>query len=102
MASPFKALEARVNSAVLSRLANADATATTQYGEVVGFSVIFDAPFQEAGGFEAEQPSALARSADVAGLLHGSQVYIGDAAWVVAGLQPDGAGMTRIVLERAA
>jgi hypothetical protein len=100
MPSPFKALEARVNSAVLSRLANADATAVTQYGELVGFSVIFDNGYADliSGLAEGTQPSCQARSADVSGLVHGSSVFIGSDEWRVVGVEPDGTGMSTLRL----
>jgi hypothetical protein len=80
------------------------ATATTRFGELVQFQIIFDdASEASLGGFvESTQPTALARSASVVDLRHGSPVDIGDVAYVVSGTQPDGTGMTRITLERAA
>lgn len=101
MPSPFKALESRLNRAVIARLSNVDATVTTPFGEVLTFSGIFDAPYQAAGVFEAEQPSILARADEVPGVDHTSQLRIAEQTWQVVGVQPDGTGMTRLVLERA-
>lgn len=48
------------------------------------------------------QPTALARSADLAGLDVGGLLHIDSQNYAVAELQPDGTGMTLAVLERAA
>lgn len=78
------------------------ATATTRHGEVVSFAVIFDNGYAGAlGGLaDATQPTALARSADVADLVQGCAVSIGSDDWVATDLQPDGTGMSTIVLRK--
>lgn len=78
------------------------ASATTRHGEVVQFAVIFDngygAPF---GGLaDATQPTALARSVDVADLVQGCAVCVSGEDWAVADMQPDGTGMTTLTLRR--
>lgn len=79
------------------------AKATTRFGELVAFSVIFDDASDAALGglIEATLPTALARSVDVVDLRHGSAIDVGDVAYVVTGTQPDGTGMTRLTLELA-
>lgn len=79
------------------------ATATTRFGEVVQFQVIFDNAYTAGlvDRFESAQPQALARSADVADLAHGCAFSVGGADYLVAGLQPDGTGMTTVLLELA-
>lgn len=78
------------------------ATATTRHGEVVQFQVIFDNGYaaQFGGLADATGPSALARSADVADLVQGSVVDIGAETWAVADMQPDGTGMTTLLLRK--
>lgn len=102
MATPFAALEDRTARAVLRHAANAQATATTRHGEVVQFQVIFDNGYaaQLGGLADATGPSALARSADVADLVQGSVVDIGAETWAVADMQPDGTGMTTLLLRK--
>lgn len=74
---------------------------TLPLGDVV--QVIFDQPHADAFGvMESTNPSALGRSADLDTVSHGSEVLINDAAWLVVGLQPDGTGLTRLLLEPAA
>ena len=63
--------------------------------------VIFDQPHAEASFMEASNPSALGRTADLDALGHGAEVSVGGVAWRVVGVQPDGTGLTRLILERA-
>lgn len=81
------------------------ATATTRYGEVVQFSVIFDNASSQAGigllGMAGTQPQALARSADVADLSVGGSITINEVDYTISEQQPDGSGMTTLTLERA-
>jgi hypothetical protein len=73
---------------------------TLPSGAVV--QVIFDQPNSEGFGLmEASNPSALGRSEDLAAVGHGSEVSAEGVAWRVVGVQPDGTGMTRLILERA-
>lgn len=82
------------------------ATATTRFSEVVQFQVIFDGSYgaQFGGLADATQPSAKARSVDVADLVQGCAVSIsegpGRGDWTVADLQPDGTGMTTVLLRK--
>ena len=83
----------------------AQAQAVTRHGEVVTLQVIFDNGYTAALGaglMESSQPQALARSADVADLAHGCAFGVSGVDYFVAGLQPDGTGMTTVILERAA
>lgn len=76
--------------------------ATLPGGEVV--QVIFDNAYEGAlvGVMESSMPTALGATSDLQALDHGSELQIGELSWVVAGIQPDGTGMTRLMLERAA
>jgi hypothetical protein len=78
------------------------ATATTRFSEAVQFAVIFDNGYgaQFGGLADATQPSALARSADVADLVQGCPVCVAGVDWVVTDLQPDGTGMTTVLLRK--
>lgn len=78
------------------------ATATTRYSEVVQFQVIFDGPYAQALGdlMSGTQPQALARTVDVADLDAGCAISINGADYLVTGpIQPDGTGMSRLLLE---
>jgi len=104
MLAPFAAIEQRVNDATMRRLSNAVATATTKFGEVLTLPVIFDNGYESAlNGFaESSGPSALAQSALVQDLAHGSLIEISARTWAIVEIQPDGTGMTRLLLEKAA
>ena len=100
--TPFARLEQRTHRAVLGHLANA----TVQvYG--VDVPVIYDRPHYGAGmGLaEASQPEMLAQTTDVAPLRQGDRIYVNSNGDVdifrVASTEPDGTGLTRVVLEQA-
>jgi hypothetical protein len=84
------------------------ATATTQFGELVQFQVIFDNGYQAFinGYAEGTQPSCLAASVDVADLVHESPIDIATDAvggfdtWKVVEIQPDGTGMSTLRLRK--
>lgn len=104
----FAALEARSVAAVFKHLANGKAVLLDTGVEV---PVIFDnTPLIGLGdAFETSQPSVLGTSADLSGIEHGSLLtllkplgMVGSDTWAVVGIQPDGTGLTRLVLERTA
>lgn len=66
--------------------------------------VIFDDAHQAAltNSFEASAPTALGTTAELSALQHGSALQINGRAWSVEGIQPDGTGITRLILERTA
>jgi hypothetical protein len=66
--------------------------------------VIFDEPHVDvlgAGLMEASQPTVLGMSSDLGALKHGAPLQVSGRHWRVIGVQPDGTGMTRLLLERA-
>jgi hypothetical protein len=77
------------------------AQATTRFREVVSFQVIFDNGYAGALGdrLESAQPQAVARSADLVDLVHGSLITINGVDYLLANHQPDGTGMSTIFLE---
>lgn len=82
--------------AILSALANTTATfgATT-------FDVVFDNAFADPLGIASSQPSCLADDADVTGVSQGSSLTVNATSYTVRELQPDGLGLTRLILEAA-
>ena len=100
MVAPFAALEARVNSAVLGRLANAVAAV----GEGAPFGVLFDREYADpfGGQIDASTP-ACTGSADLLGALQrGDSIVIGGETFTVERSEPDGVGFVRLVLYPAA
>ncbi|XXQ55621.1 hypothetical protein ACA040_004339 [Xenophilus aerolatus] len=95
MPAPFATLEARANSAVLSTLANAVA--------VVGgveVPVIFERPYS--GPFEGRvdgaAPECVGPTAALGSLERDDAINVDGAAYRIVTAEPDGAGMTRLVL----
>lgn len=75
--------------------------ATLPGGSVV--QVIFDDPHSDvlgSGMLEDSAPQALGRSVDLDTLSHGAAIAVAGRNWRVAARQPDGTGMTRLLLER--
>jgi hypothetical protein len=92
----FAALETRANDAVLWHLSNAAATLPST-AVVRG---IFDNGYSEVLGVAGSEPSFTARTSDVSGLSYGSVINIGGNNHTVRVVEPDGTGLTRLVLER--
>lgn len=87
----------------------ADRTALlTDYGTTVTkadastFTGIFDNDFLavdlDESEVESTEPTLLARTSDVSGLAHGDSLTISAVSYTVRGIQPDGTGMTQIML----
>ena len=66
------------------------------------FTGIFDNDFLavdlDESEVESTEPTLLARTADVSGLAHGDSLTISAVSYTVRGIQPDGTGMTQIML----
>lgn len=78
------------------------AVATNINDDEVQFQVIFDngTANQLDGYAAATSPTALARTADVVNLRQGSPVVIGADTWAITDLQPDGTGLTLLILRK--
>lgn len=100
MAATFAALETRVNRAVLLRLSNTDATV-----DAVGVSGIFDNGYMLGTvgtlGMASSQPSLTIATADVPATPVGATAVVNAISYIVAAHEPDGSGMSRLLLERA-
>lgn len=75
--------------------------ATLPGGSVVQviFDAAFSAPFGQA--IESTQPVFVARTEDVGSLVQGSEVVIGSVTYQVERVEPNGTGMSRVVLYEA-
>lgn len=60
---------------------------------------IFDRDFIEINGTEAYAPVFDCSAADVSDVSHGARLTINGAVYIVRGNQPDGTGITRLILE---
>lgn len=75
------------------------------HGAAVSIGVLFDAPGITgsigSSGMAGSQPAVLMASADVCTDPVGWELSIKSVAYVVAAADPDGAGLTRLILELA-
>lgn len=99
----FDALEARINQAVMKKLANALA----RMGGV-DVPVIFDAEYKVGMvgvlGMGASEPQMVMSNSDVPADFIGMRAEVSGALWVVAERKPDSklpTGMTVVILEKA-
>lgn len=99
LSAPFTRLEQRLNAAVVGRLSNAIATLNGL--EVAG---IFDNAYHAGDigiGMASTQPSFTTLTDNVVGEAVGQLLTIGDASYYVAAHEPDGTGMSLLLLEVA-
>lgn len=98
--APFAALESRLNGAVLKRLANA--TATIGGAVVPG---IFDNGYALGNvgmsGMASTQPVFTLNTDALAGEVVGKTIHVNGGSYLVAAHEPDGTGMSRLLLEAA-
>lgn len=68
------------------------------------FNGIYDNAFidDQQGGIQAEtlDPQIMVKTSDVSGLTHGETMTVNSVAYKVREIQPDGTGLTRILLTR--
>jgi len=80
----------------------ADYGTTVTKADASTFTGIFDNDFLavdlDESEVESTEPTLLARTADVSSLAHGDTLTISAANYTVRGIQPDGTGMTQIML----
>ena len=101
MASTFAARESRLNRAVFAHLSNTDAVVDS-----IAVAAIFDNGFALGNvgpyGMATSQPSLTLSTADVPATPVGVSVVVGGASYLVAAHEPDGTGVSRLLLESAA
>lgn len=95
MSNPFAALESSINASVVSRLSNA--VMTINSAAVDG---ILTNEFVTVDYVESRKPVFICKMADVSGVAHGDDVIAADStAYKVRGIQPDGTGLVKLILE---
>lgn len=62
---------------------------------------LFDDAYLDPLGMSGSQPALLCASADVSTAIHGTAVVVDLVNYTVASIQPDGTGMTRLLLQEA-
>lgn len=99
MATPFAALQEKLNASVEARLANAEADFGGAVGVVPG---LFGNEYAEAfGAVAGGRPVFKCLSSRVAAVARNAALSIGSAAFTAAEIKPDGRGMTLFVLRAA-
>ena len=99
VSAPFARLEQRLNAAVVGRLSNAVATLNGM--EVAG---IFDNAYRTGDigiGMASTQPAFTTLTANVSGEAVGQLLTINGTGYYVAAHEPDGTGMSLLLLEVA-
>lgn len=71
--------------------------ATIGAGTVDG---IFDNAFVSVEGIEGTHPIFLCEASEVSSVVHDNTVVIGAVTYKVKGIEPDGTGMTMLILEK--
>jgi hypothetical protein len=100
----FAALEAKANAALLRHLANAQATVAGQALQGIfdnEHAVALGGPF-DGMGVSTTQPRLTCATASLPADPAGAAVVVGVGNYVVAEHQPDGTGISVLVLRRAA
>lgn len=101
MASRFAELEARVSGAVLRHLANAEAT----FGNGQAVAGIFDNGYALGNvgltGMASTQPTFTLPTASISGEPVGQTLMVNAISYYVSAHEPDGTGMSRLILELA-
>lgn len=99
MATPFAAIEARVNAAALAHTANA----TADFGGGVVVAGVFDKDYVTALDIGGSSPAFRCASSAVVAVVAGAAVSINSANYTVAGpVEHDGTGMATLRLRDAA
>lgn len=101
MPSPFAALETRVNSAVFNRLSNVECVLSG-----ITVSGIFDQAYDVAGaglsGLSSSTPAFTLPTSAVPASPVGMALAVRGVNYAVAEHQPDGSGLSVLILERTA
>ncbi len=95
MQPAFAPLQQQANATVMAVLANAVAAIGGRSVPVI-FEQPYAAPFDTQ--VDSAEPECTGASADLAGVGRGDPITIGSAAFRVERAEPDGTGLTRLVL----
>jgi len=60
---------------------------------------IFDKEYGEIFNMDGNKPVLLIKTSDIGSAVRGSAVVVNAASYTIAGIEPDGQGMTRLILE---
>lgn len=98
MVGPFSALEAKANAAIFKHLANAEAVLAGK--SVPGiFQDAYELSNVGIAGMAGTAPTFMLATGDVPANPVGESLVVGGSTYLVAAHQPDGTGMSRLLLE---
>ena len=101
MTAAFSALEARVNRAVFRHLSNAEAT----FSNGPAVAGVFDNGYALGNvgltGMASTQPTFTLPTASISGEPVGQTLVVNSTSYYVSVHEPDGTGMSRLILELA-
>ena len=96
MADIFSALENSINAAVIGAISNA-----LMRWDGCDISVKFDAAYADPLGMAGSRPQAVCETVLIPGIVTGDSVTIREVAYTVQAIDPDGSGLTTLILRRA-
>lgn len=96
MTNPAAAIESATAASAVAAFSNCTATVGG-----VAMNGIFDDAYIDPLGIAGSQPSLLCKSADVSGAAQGAAVVVNAVSYTVGSIQPDGTGITRLLLQEA-
>lgn len=67
---------------------------------IADIDAIYDSAYVLSDFTDTYLPSVLVKSSDIVGVVQGYAVLVADLSFVITSIQPDGTGMTRLILER--
>jgi len=95
MPTPFAILQQRINDAGISHLANHSFLIN---GNIV--DGVFNNEYVTVGMVESQSPVFECRESDIGVVTNGMVISSGVMQYKVRGLQPNGSGMTKLILEK--
>ncbi len=101
MTTPFAAIEARANQAIIKHMANVVATVDGVSVPAI-FTNAYDTASVGANGIASTQPMLTLPTTDAPASPIGKPVVINATSYTIAAHQPDGTGLSHLLLEHAA
>lgn len=89
------ALETSISKSILGVFANA-----TAYWQGAPLMCVFDAAYAETLGMSNARPAISCATDEIVGMEAGQGLLIDEVGYTVRELQPDGMGVTRVILEK--
>lgn len=96
MSNPFASIDTTLSSVALAAVNNADLVWGSQR-----LACLFDAAYQDPSGLVNSRPQARVVSELVETMTAGAAVTLRGVAYTVQAIEPDGAGLSTLVLRRA-